>query len=58
MKACLHLLSFSGMVHHVGRKVAECGPVAIEIGGMLGLWVYMARNGGLSTILSIVTVSF
>ena len=58
MKAFMHLLSFSGMVHHGGRKVAEGGPVASKIGGMVGLWVYMTQNGGLSSIVPMVTVSF
>ncbi len=58
MKACMHLLSFSGMVHHGGLKVAECGPVASEIGEVVGLWVYMTQNGGLSAIFPMVTVSF
>ena len=58
MKAFMHLLSFSGMVHHGRRDVAECGPVASEIGGMVGLWVYMTHNGGLSAIFPMVTTSF
>ncbi len=58
MKACMHLLSFAGTVHHVGRKMAECGPVASEIGKVVGLWVYMTQNGGLSAIFPMVTVRF
>ncbi len=41
VKACMHRLYFSGMLHHGGHKVAECGPVASEIGGVVGLLVYM-----------------
>ena len=35
VKTCMHSLSFSGIVHHGGRSVAECGPVARE----MGVWV-------------------
>ena len=45
------------MVHHGGRRVAECGPVASEIGGVVGLLVYMIQNGGLSACFPMVTVS-
>ncbi len=45
------------MVHHKGRKVAECGPVASEIGEDVGLWVYVTQNGGFSAIFPMVTVS-
>ena len=48
MKACMHRLSSSGMVHHGGRGVVECGSVASEIGGVVGLLVYMTQNDGLS----------
>ena len=58
VKACMHRVSSSGMVHHGGRRVVECGPVASEIGGVVGLLVYMTQNGGLSTCFSIVIVSF
>ncbi len=54
----MHLLSFSGMIHHGERKVAESGPVASEIGGVVGLWVYMTHNGCHSAIFSMVIVSF
>ena len=58
MKACMHRLSSSGMVHHGGRRVAECGPVASKIGGVVGLLVYMTQNGGLSACFPMVIVSF
>jgi hypothetical protein len=51
-------LSFYGIVHHGGRSVAECGPVAREMGGVGGLLVYITRNSGRSAYLPIVTVSF
>jgi hypothetical protein len=54
----MHLIYFSGVVHHLGRKVAERGPVSSEIGGMVGLWVYMTQNGGHSAIFPMVAVSF
>ena len=36
MKACMHSLSSSGMVHQGWRSVAESGPVASCMGGMGG----------------------
>ena len=51
-------LSFYGIVHHGGRSVAECGPVAREIGGVGGLLVYITQNFGRSACLPMVTVSF
>ncbi len=33
----------SGIVHHVGGSVAECGLVKSENGGVMGLLVYMTR---------------
>ena len=48
VKACMQRLSSSGMGHHGGRRVAECGHVARKIGGVVGLLVYMTQNGGLS----------
>ena len=54
----MHHLSSSGMVHHGGRRVAECGHVASEIGGVVGLLVYMTQNGGLSACSPMVIVSF
>ena len=46
VKGCMHRLPSSWMVHHGGRKVAECGPAVSEIGGVVGLLVYMNQNGG------------
>ncbi len=40
----MHSLSFSGIVHHGGRSVAECGPVAREMGGVGGLLVYITQT--------------
>ena len=54
----MHSLSFSGIVHHGGRSVAECGPVAREMGGVGGLLVYITQNSGRSACLPMVTVSF
>ena len=50
-------LPSSGMVHHGGRRVAERGHVAIEIGGVMRLLVYMTQNNVLSVNFSMVTVS-
>ena len=47
----MHSLSFSGIVHHGGRSVAECRPVAREIGGVGGLLVYITLNSGRSACL-------
>ena len=38
MKACMHSLSSSGMVHQGWRSVAESGPVASCMGGMGGVF--------------------
>ena len=57
-KACVHSLSFSGIVHQIGRSVAECGPVAREMGGVGGLSVYIHQYSGRSARLSMVTVNF
>ncbi len=54
----MHRLSSSGTVYHGGRRVAECGPVANEIGGVVGLLVYMTQNGGLSACFPMVIVIF
>ena len=54
----MHRLSSSGMVHHEGHKVAECGHVASEIGGVVGFLVYMTQNGGLSACFPMVIVIF
>jgi hypothetical protein len=51
-------LSSSGMVYHWGRRDAECGHVTIEIGGAMGLLVYMTQNDGLSDYFPMVIVSF
>ena len=53
----MHSLSFSGMVHHGWRSVAERGPVANWMGGVSGVLVYMTQYGGRSACLPIVTVS-
>ena len=58
MKACMHSLSSSGMVHQGWRSVAESGPVASCMGGMSGVFVYMTQYGGRSACRPIVTVSF
>ena len=52
MKACMHSLSFSGMVHQGWRSVAENGPVANWMGGEgggLGVHDPMWWSYGLST---------
>jgi hypothetical protein len=46
VKTCMHILSFSGIVDQGGLSVAECGPVAREIGGVGGLSVYITQNSG------------
>jgi len=38
--------------------VAECVPEASEIGGMVGLLVYMTQNGGLFVCFPMVIMSF
>ena len=58
VNACMHNLSFSGIVHQGGRSVAESGPVAREIGGVGGLSVYITQNSGRSACLPMVAVSF
>ncbi len=58
VKACMNHLSSSGMVHHGGHRVVECGLVASEIGGMVGLLVYITQNSGLSACFPMVIVSF
>ena len=54
----MHSLSFSGIGHHGGRSVAECGPVAREMGDVGGLLVYITQNSGRSACLPMMTVSF
>ena len=41
VKAYMHILSFSGIVHQSTRSVAECGHVAREMRGASGLSVYI-----------------
>ena len=53
----MYRLSSSGIVHHGGRRVAEFGPVASEIGGVVGLLVYITQNGDLSACFPMVIVS-
>ncbi len=57
MKAYMQRLSFSGMVHHGGHRVAECGPEASNIGGVVRFSVYMTQNGYLCACVPMVTVS-
>ena len=54
----MHSLPFSGIVHHGGRSVAECGSVAKVIGSVGGLSVYITKKTGRSAYLPIVTVNF
>ena len=54
----MHSMSLSGIVHQGGRSVAECGPMAKEIGGVGGLSMYITQNSGRSAYLPIVTVTF
>ena len=54
----MHSLSISGIVYHDGRSVAECGPVAREMGNVGGLLVYITHNFGCSACLPMVIVSF
>jgi hypothetical protein len=58
VKACIHSLSFSGVVHQGGRSVAECGLMAREMGGVGGLSVYITQNFGRSACLPMATVTF
>ncbi len=58
MKACMHSLSSSGMVHQGWRSVAESGPVANWMGGVCGVLVYITQYGGRSACRPIVTMSF
>ena len=58
MNACMHNLSFSGIVHRGGRSVAECEPVARKMGGVGGLLMYITQNYGRSACLLMVTVRF
>ena len=54
----MHSLSIFGIVHHGGRSVTECGPVAMEMGDVGGLLVYITQNSGRSANWPMVTVSF
>ena len=54
----MHSLSFSGIVHHGDRSVAECGPVAREMGGVGVLSVYITQNSDRSAHSPMVTVTF
>ena len=58
MKACMHSLSSSGMVHQGWRSVVESGLVANRMGGVSGVFVYITQYGGRSAYRAIVTVSF
>ena len=58
MKACMHSLSSSGMVHQGWRIVAESGHVANRMGGVGGVLVYITQYGGRSACRPIVTLSF
>ncbi len=40
------------------RTLAECMLVASEIGGVMGLVVFMTQDGGISACFPIVTVSY
>jgi hypothetical protein len=60
VKACMHSLSFSGIVHQGSRSVPECGPMVREVrvgGGVGGLSVYITENFGRSACLPMVTVN-
>jgi hypothetical protein len=54
----MNSFSFFGIVQQGGRSVAECGPVAREMGGVGGLSVYITRNSGRSACLPTATVTF
>ena len=58
MKACMHSLSSSGMVHHSWRSVAESGHVANRMEDVGGVLVYITQYGGRSACRPMVTVSF
>ncbi len=51
-------MSSAGIVHQGGYSVAECGPVAREMGGVSGLSVYITQNSGRSACLPMVTMTF
>ncbi len=58
MNACMHSLSFSGMVHQGWRSVAESGPVPSCVVGVLGVLVYITQCGGRIAWRPMVRVSF
>ena len=58
MKACMHSLSSSGIVHQDWHCVTESGPVASRMGGVGGVLVYIIQSGGRSACRPMVTVSF
>ena len=46
VKACMHSLSSSGMVHQGWRSVVESGPVANRMGGVGGILAFgLSANG-------------
>ncbi len=55
MKACMHSLSSSGMVHQGWCSVAESGPAANRMGGVGGVLVYITQYGGRSACRPMVT---
>jgi len=58
VKTCMQRLYVSGIVHYGRRGVVECYPVESEIGGVMGLFVYMTQQGSNSACLPIVIVLF
>ncbi len=58
MKACMHSLSSSVMVHKGWRSVVESGLVANRMGGMGGVLVDITHYGGRSACRPMVTASF
>ncbi len=58
VNACMHSLSFSGIIHQGGRAVAECGPLARNMWGVGGLSVFITQYSGLSACLPMLTVTF
>ena len=57
VKACMHCLFASGIIHQGRRNVAECGPLESGFGGVMGLLVYVTQYVGLSACLAMLTVS-
>ncbi len=56
VKVCIWRQSVSGIVHHVGRRVAYLDRVASVGAGVGGLDVYMAHSGGRGAIASMSTL--